>query len=156
MNSAYDYTLATLDGKGQIPLRNFREKDILMVNVASECGNTPQYSQLQELHDQFGDRVEVIGIPSNDFGAQEPGSAQEIIQFCQRNYGVSFKLSEKIHVKGDDAHPLYQYLFESTGKSVNWNFGKYIIKKNESTIQYFDASTSVFDEEIMKVLDLNS
>src|SRR5687768_14811399 len=124
LKSIYDFNLRTIDGQ-EISLSKFKGKKMLIVNVASECGYTPQYKGLQELHEKHGDKVVVIGFPSNDFGGQEPGTETEIKSFCQKNYGVTFQMMEKIKVKGNDRHPLYMWLSNkeengSCDESPNW------------------------------------
>ena len=107
--SIYDFKLKTLDGE-EITLAKFKGKKMLLVNVASECGYTPQYKPLQALHEKYKDKLVVIGFPANNFGKQEPGNSTEIKEFCTKNYGVTFQMMEKISVKGEDAHPLYKWL----------------------------------------------
>src|SRR5436190_3646867 len=107
--SIYDFPLRTLEGDST-SLAKYKGKKMLIVNVASECGYTPQYTNLEELYKKYSDKLVVIGFPANNFGAQEPGSATEIREFCTKNYGVTFPIMEKISVKGDDMHPLYKWL----------------------------------------------
>ncbi|RYG47262.1 MAG: glutathione peroxidase, partial [Chitinophagaceae bacterium] len=114
-NSIHQFKIASLTG-GIIDLSSFKGKKILVVNTASECGYTPQYAGLQELSEKYSSRLVVVGFPSNDFGGQEPGSSQEIQTFCKKNFGVTFPLTEKVTVKGRDAHPIYQWL---TSKEKN-------------------------------------
>src|SRR6476659_8363579 len=106
--SLYDFKVNALDGK-TIDFSKYKGKTLLIVNVASKCGNTPQYADLQKLNDQYGDKVTILGFPANNFGGQEPGTNSEIATFCQKNYGVSFQMFEKISVKGEDQHPLYKW-----------------------------------------------
>lgn len=115
MTNLYDFKLNSLEGK-QIDFAQYKGKSLLIVNTASECGYTPQYADLQELHEKFGDKVTILGFPANNFGGQEPGTNAQIATFCKKNYGVAFQMFEKISVKGSDQHPLYQYLKEKTGK----------------------------------------
>jgi glutathione peroxidase len=132
--SAHDFTLRAIDGSA-LPLQRFRGQPIVLVNTASQCGFTPQYKDLQTLWDTYRDRgLIVVGIPSNDFGRQEPGSAQQIKTFCEVNYGVNFPLTTKQHVIGSQAHPLYRWIVAELGaqKAPQWNFHKYLIAPNGS------------------------
>ncbi len=155
-SSIYDIPLKSLQGK-TIDLSEFKTKKILFVNVASKCGFTPQYKELQTLSDYYKDKLQVIGLPCNQFGKQEPGSASEIESFCEANYGVSFLMSEKIDVKGSNQHPLYQWLTKKAinGKkssSVKWNFQKYLIDENGSLIDVFYSITKPTSSKITKYL----
>lgn len=152
--SIYDFTLKSIEGK-EIPLSQYKGKKILLVNTASECGFTPQYADLQKLHEQYGSKVVVLGFPANNFGAQEPGSNSEISSFCQKNYGVSFQLFEKISVAGKDQHPLYQWLStkEQNGwnnNAPNWNFCKYLINENGELIKFYNSSVKPMSDEVLK------
>ena len=133
--SIYDFKLNSLEG-AQIDFKKYQGKNLLLVNVASKCGFTPQYADLEKLHEEFGDQVVVLGFPANNFGSQEPGSNLEIAEFCQKNYGVKFQMFEKISVKGEDQHPLYQWLKEKTGQEPTWNFCKYLVKP-DGTVKFF-------------------
>ena len=153
-NSLYEITINNIDGN-EINLNDCKGKFILFVNVASECGFTPQYKNLQELHNKYKSELVIIGVPCNQFGGQEPGSATEIKSFCSKNYGVEFLISEKVNVKGDHQHPLYAWLTkkENNGvksSSVKWNFQKYLIGKNGNLIDYFYSVTSPNSEKITK------
>lgn len=148
--SIYDFKMNSLDGK-QIDFAGYKGKSLLIVNVASECGFTPQYAGLQKLHSQYGDKVVVLGFPANNFGGQEPGSNQQIAQFCEKNYGVEFQMFEKISVKGDDQHPLYQWLKEKTGQEPTWNFCKYLVKP-DGTVKFFPSKVKPLDQEILNAL----
>ena len=130
---------------------------VLVVNVASECGYTSQYEELQKLHETLGDKVAVIGVPSNDFGGQEPGSGEEIASFCKKNYGVTFPILEKVKIKGDDPHPLYQWLTQkekndSKNSTVKWNFHKYLVAPNGHLIENFPSKISPMSEEILSYI----
>ncbi len=133
--SFHDFTLNTIDGK-PFNMAQLRGKKVLVVNTASKCGLTPQYEQLQELYEKYGgDTFTIIGFPANNFMNQEPGSNEEIAEFCQVNYGVTFQMMEKISVKGKDMHPLYQWLTEKSRNGVmdaevTWNFQKFMIDEN--------------------------
>lgn len=135
MASVYDFDAKTLDGK-PARLADFQGKVLLVVNTASECGFTPQFAGLEELYEKYRDRgFAVLGFPCNQFGEQEPGSAEQIGAFCQKNYGVTFPMFEKIDVNGDAAHPLYKWLKQSApgvlgSERIKWNFTKFLIDRN--------------------------
>ena len=122
--SIYDFKVKSLDGK-EVDLSQYRRKYMLIVNTASKCGYTPQYADLEKLHEQFGSKVAVLGFPANNFLWQEPGSSQEIAAFCEKNYGVKFQMFEKVSVKGKDKAPLYQWLEAKTGETPSWNFSDF-------------------------------
>ncbi|MDX5346839.1 MAG: glutathione peroxidase, partial [Hymenobacteraceae bacterium] len=122
----YNFKMPLLDGT-EVDFSKLKGKKVLLVNVASECGYTPQYKELQQLHEQYKDKVQVLGFPANNFGGQEPGSSDQIAEFCEKNYGVTFPVFEKISVKGDDQHPLYKWLSEQAGQEPTWNFNKYLL-----------------------------
>ena len=156
MKSIYDIKINSLQGK-PINLKDFEGKHILFVNVASKCGFTPQYKGLEELHQKYKDKLVVIGIPCNQFGSQEPGSSEEIQEFCEVNYGVSFLITEKIDVKGQNQHPLYSWLtnkdFNSKkSSSVKWNFQKYLVDNNGKLIDYYFSITKPTSSKITKHL----
>jgi len=146
--SIYDLTVKGLDGQ-DIPLSKYRGKKLLIVNTASRCGKTPQYTGLQELHQRFGEKVTVLGFPANDFLWQEPGSNQDIAEFCTRNYGVAFQMFEKISVKGRDQHPLYQWLESKTGRRPDWNFAKYLVNEDASEVTFFKSDIEPLDGQIV-------
>jgi glutathione peroxidase len=131
----YDFKVKTIDGK-DFDLSSLKGKKVMVVNTASLCGYTPQYADLEKLYQQYGgEHFTIIGFPANNFGSQEPGSNTEIHEFCTKNYGVTFQMMEKISVKGDDMHPLYQWLTEKAENSVQdapvqWNFQKFLIDEN--------------------------
>ena len=154
--SIYDVAINDISGN-PIDLIVFKGKHILFVNVASECGFTKQYTGLEQLHKQFKDELIVIGLPCNQFGEQEPGSEKEIQQFCKKNFGVSFLLTEKIEVKGDTQHPLYSWLTnkELNGKSnstIKWNFQKYIVDEKGELINYFFSTTKPMSPKITSLV----
>ena len=156
MTNFYELKIDSLQGK-PINLSIYKNKFILLVNVASKCGFTPQYKDLQTLSDSFKENLVVIGIPCNQFGKQEPGDSDEIEEFCQVNYGVSFLITEKIDVKGDNQHPLYTWLTSKklNGKkssSVKWNFQKYIVDKEGKLIDYYFSITKPLSSKITKHL----
>lgn len=152
--SFYDFTVQTLTGE-EFSFEQLRGKRVLVVNTASECGYTPQYEQLQELYAQYGgENFTIVGFPANNFGGQEPGSDEQIQEFCQRNYGVEFPMMSKISVKGDDTHPVYQWLTskEMNGVSdgnVRWNFHKFTIDENGNWVGEYPSNVSPLDEEIL-------
>jgi glutathione peroxidase len=137
--SVYDYTLPGIDGT-PLPLAQFRGKALLIVNTASECGFTPQYEGLQKLYETYKEKgLVILGVPSNDFGGQEPGSAQEIVQFCKLNYGVTFPLAAKTKVKGEGADPLYVWL-TGLGGAPKWNFHKYLFASDGRFVSVFPSA----------------
>lgn len=142
----FDFSVKALDGS-PMPLADFRGQVLLIVNTASQCGFTPQYAGLQKLHDQFSPRgFSVLGFPCNQFGAQEPGAADDIASFCSHNFGVSFPLGEKIQVNGKQAHPLYRHLTANARgvlgtESVKWNFTKFLINRDGHVVARFAPTT---------------
>lgn len=148
VNSIYDLKINGLDGK-EIDFSKYKGKKLLIVNTASKCGKTPQYAGLEKLHEQFGDKVTVLGFPANNFLWQEPGTSEEIASFCEKNYGVQFQMFEKVSVKGGDQHPLYQWLDAKTGKKPDWNFAKYLVNEDGTQVIFFNSSTQPLDESII-------
>jgi glutathione peroxidase len=152
--SFYDFTVKTIDGK-DFPLSSLKGKKVLVVNVASKCGLTPQYKLLQELYDKYGpDNFVIIGFPANNFGKQEPGSNEEIQEFCTQNYGVTFPMMSKISVKGDDIAPLYKWLTSKSenGKldaEVTWNFQKFLIDEDGKLAFFTEPKTLPTDKLIV-------
>lgn len=146
----YDFRINSLEGT-PVDFSIYKGKTVLIVNTASRCGYTPQYADLQKLHETHGSKVVILGFPANDFGAQEPGSNAEIKSFCSKNYGVSFQMFEKVSVKGSDQHPLYAWLKEKTGQEPSWNFCKYLIKP-DGTVKFFPSKVKPGDEQILKEL----
>lgn len=151
--SIYGLKLVGIDGK-EIDLSQFQGRKIIIVNVASKCGYTSQYKQLQELYENFQDKLAIIGIPSNDFGGQEPGTHQEIMAFCSTKYEVSFLLSEKMTIKSPYTHPLYEWLTKKSlngvmNSTVKWNFHKYLIDENGQFVTTYPSSVSPIDEAIL-------
>ncbi len=150
--SFYDIKINSLQNK-PITLSEFKGKKILFVNVASKCGFTPQYKELQQLQDTYKSNLVVIGVPCNQFGKQEPGNSTEILEFCEVNYGVSFLITEKIDVKGDQQHKLYNWLTKKAinGKqnsTVKWNFQKYLVDEDGEFLDYFYSITKPMSSKI--------
>lgn len=158
LTSIYDQNIAIKDLYGKdIDLNKFKGKKLLIVNVASECGFTPQYEGLQKLYETYGDKLEILGVPCNQFGGQEPGSSEQIGSFCKENYGVEFTISEKTEVKGDSQHDLYKWLTskERNGlksSNVKWNFQKYLLDEDGKLIDYFSSMTKPNSDKITQHL----
>lgn len=153
-SSLYELRMKALDGK-EIDLSQYRGKHLLIVNTASKCGFTPQYAELEKLHEMYGDKVVVLGFPANNFLWQEPGSNEDIATFCEKNYGVNFQMFEKISVKGKDQAPLYQWLKKKTGQSPSWNFCKYAVSPDGNTVTFFASKVTPMSEEILKALEIS-
>jgi len=148
--SIYDFKMNSLEGK-LVNFDQYKGKTLLIVNVASKCGNTPEYADLQKFHEQYGSKVVILGFPANNFGAQEPGTNGEIAEFCKANYGVTFQMFEKISVKGDDQAELYKWLKEKTGQEPTWNFCKYLVKP-DGTVTFYGSKVKVFDKQILDAI----
>ena len=148
VESIYDLKINSLDGK-VIDFSQYKGRKLLIVNTASKCGKTPQYAGLEKLHEQYGDKVTVLGFPANNFLWQEPGTHAEIAEFCQRNYGVKFQMFEKVSVKGGDQHPLYQWLQSKTGHKPDWNFAKYLVSEDGQTVTFFKSGVQPLDKELL-------
>lgn len=146
--SLYDLKMKSLDGK-EIDFAQYKGKQLLIVNTASKCGKTPQYAGLEQLHEQYSDKVTVLGFPANNFLWQESGSNAEIAEFCERNYGVKFQMFEKLSVKGGDQHPLYQWLQEKTGNKPDWNFAKYLVSADGTSVTFFKSGVQPLDSELI-------
>jgi glutathione peroxidase len=145
MTTLQDFSATAIDGQ-EVDLSAYHGKVVLVVNTASQCGFTPQYKGLQELHDQYGGQgFAVLGFPCDQFGNQEPGDDAEISDFCERNFGVTFPLFSKIEVNGDDAHPLYKWLREQKsgllGNKIKWNFTKYLVGRDGQVIERYAPTT---------------
>lgn len=152
----YNIIINDLSGE-PIKLSGFKGRHLLFVNVASECGFTPQYRELQKLSDSFKDQLVVIGLPCNQFGNQEPGSADQIQTFCERNFGVTFLLTEKVEVKGTKQHPLYAWLTKKElngikSSSVKWNFQKYLVDDKGMLVDFFYSITKPMSSKITRHL----
>ncbi len=148
-SSVYDFTLPSIDG-ADTPLAQYKGKVLLLVNVASKCGYTPQYAGLEALYEKYKDQgLVVIGFPANNFGAQEPGTNEEIKSFCARTYHVTFPMYAKISVKGSDKAPLYQYLTEeanpATNGEIGWNFTKFLVDRNGKVLARFESKVKPDD-----------
>ena len=146
--SIYDFKVRSLEGK-EISLSDYKGKYMLIVNTASKCGYTPQYADLEKVHEQFGNKVAVLGFPANDFLWQEPGSSNEIAEFCERNYGVKFSMFEKISVKGNGKAPLYKWLEAKTGETPTWNFCKYLVSPEGEVLGFYPPKVRPIDKEIV-------
>ncbi|QGY42106.1 redoxin family protein [Maribellus comscasis] len=153
-NTIHEFKVDDIDGNS-FDLSSLKGKKVLVVNTASKCGLTPQYEQLQELYETYGgEDFVIIGFPANNFANQEPGSNEEIEEFCQKNYGVTFPMMSKISVKGDDMHPVYQWLTQKNrngvmDSEVSWNFQKYLINKNGELVEMIAPKTKPNDEKII-------
>ena len=155
--SFYDYKVKTIDGE-DFSFSQLKGKKVLVVNTASKCGFTPQYEDLEVLYKKYGgEDFTVIGFPANNFMNQEPGTNEDIKEFCQMNYGVSFPMMAKISVKGDDMAPIYEWLTEKEkngvmSSTVKWNFQKYLIDENGKLVAVFDSKTKPLSDDITKYL----
>ena len=155
--SIYDFKVPGLMGD-EIDLSQYKGKKIMIVNTASKCGLTPQYEGLEALYKKYKDKLVIIGFPANNFNQQEPGTKEEIAEFCKKNYGVTFPMADKVSVKGDDIAPIYKYLEEEAAKKgladpVKWNFGKFLLDENGNLIATFAPKTLPMSEEILKYLN---
>jgi glutathione peroxidase len=151
-SSVYDFTLNSIDGQ-PAPLANFKGKVLLVVNVASNCGFTPQYTALEALYEKYKDQgLVVIGFPANNFMGQEPGTNEEIKTFCTRKYNVTFPMYSKISVKGEDKAPLYQFLTE-TGGDIKWNFTKFLVGRDGKVIQRFETPVKPDSAEVISAVE---
>lgn len=153
--SVYQFKLQGIDGK-PIDLANFKGKKILLVNTASKCGFTPQYAELEELSKKYKEQLVVIGVPANNFGGQEPGTNDDIQAFCEKNYGVTFLLTEKTSVKGENISPLFDYLTSADNPDfkgeIKWNFEKFLIDENGKLIHRYRSAVKPLSAEITKNL----
>ncbi|GAA4509892.1 glutathione peroxidase [Sphingobacterium thermophilum] len=153
--TVHDFSFTSIEGK-EVKMSQFKGKKILIVNTASKCGYTPQYKELEELHKKYGSRLVVIGFPANNFGQQEPGSNAEIAEFCEKNYGVTFLLAEKVDVKGENIHPLFKFLIEQDNPDftgdINWNFEKFLIDENGKLIHRYRSKVKPLDPILVSQL----
>ena len=171
--SIYDFKVQSLDGK-EIDFSQFKGKKILVVNTASKCGNTPQYADLQKLYDKYKNKLVVVGFPANNFGQQEPGTNEEIGEFCKKNYGVTFPMATKVSVRGDDIHSIFKWLVEQSNEMakqikgdntkdilykkflqdpVIWNFTKFLVDEKGNLVAVFHNKVNPMSEEITKYLN---
>ncbi|MGA7381849.1 MAG: glutathione peroxidase [Terriglobales bacterium] len=156
-SNIYDFTLPNIDGK-PMPLTDFKGKVILMVNVASQCGYTPQYTALEAIYEKYkAQGFVIVGFPANNFGAQEPGTNQEIKTFCTRKYSVTFPMYSKVSVKGDDQTPLYQYLTKDTpapiAGDIKWNFTKFLVDRKGNVVQRFESKVTPDSPEVTSAIE---
>ena len=152
---AYDFNFKDLDGS-PLNLSEYRDKVIVVINVASQCGFTSQYEDMQQVWEKYQSKgIIILGVPSNDFGKQEPGSNEDIKNFCEAKFGISFPMTEKVSVKGSEAHPFYIWARENYGKSAipKWNFHKIIIDKNGKIAETFSSITSPSSKKFIKTLE---
>jgi len=155
-NDVGAFEFQNIDEDGVIKLSDFKGKVVLIVNTASQCGFTPQYKALQDLYSKYKDEgLVVLGVPSNDFGAQEPGSSKEIAKFCEINYGVTFPLTSKQIVSGDKAHPFYIWAKEQLGfgTAPKWNFHKYLINRQGELVDYFNSNTAPDSDRLVSAVE---
>lgn len=151
--TAHDFTLPSIDG-ADIALADYRGKAVLVVNTASYCGFTKQYDGLQALWDGYRDKgLVVLGVPSNDFGGQEPGAKDQIKEFCEVNFAIDFPMSDKLTVKGADAHPFYKWLKAETGATPKWNFHKFLIAPDGRAVRDFSSLTKPQSKKIIRAVE---
>jgi glutathione peroxidase len=155
-NSIYKFSVASIEGS-TINFSQYKGKKILVVNTASKCGYTPQYAGLEKLYETHKDELIVVGFPANNFGGQEPGSNEEIEEFCKVRYGVTFPLAQKVDVVGENTHPLFKWLTskEENGvldAKIAWNFNKFLLDENGKLVAYFPSKVTPESEEITKYL----
>ena len=152
------YQLRVHDIQGNaVDMEDYRGRKLLIINVASKCGFTPQYKDLQQLHEKYADKVQLLGFPANNFKGQEPGTNQEIAEFCELNYGVTFPVMEKISVLGPDQHPLYRWLSRKdfngrNSQAPEWNFCKYLVNEEGQLTHYFNMGVKPTGKEILKAI----
>ncbi len=152
---AYDFNFKDLDGSN-LSLSEYKQKVIVVVNVASKCGFTSQYDDMQKVWDEYQKKgVVMIGVPSNDFGNQEPGNSEDIKNFCESKFGITFPMTEKVSVKGDDAHPFYKWAVKNHGKSAipKWNFHKIIVDREGKVSETFSSITSPSSKKFIKAIE---
>ena len=150
--TVYDFTMTNIDGQ-PVSLSDYKGKVLVFVNVASKCGLTPQYEEIEAFYKEYKEKgVEVLGFPANNFLGQEPGSEEQIKTFCSKNYGVTFPMFSKISVKGDDIHPLYQYLTSIDNESVKWNFQKYLVGKDGKVVKTFSPKTHINNDDVISAV----
>ncbi|OYQ65422.1 glutathione peroxidase [Pseudanabaena sp. SR411] len=153
MSTLYDFQITNIDGQ-PVDLAQYKGKVALVVNVASKCGYTKQYKGLESLYREYKDKgFEILGFPSNDFGAQEPGTEAEIKSFCSLTYDVTFDMFSKVKVSGNDMSDAYKYLTETTGSQVKWNFNKFLVDKEGKVVKYYPSSVAPEDAELRKDIE---
>lgn len=152
--SIFDFKMKSLEGK-EIDFSQYKGKRMMIVNTASKCSYTYQYEDLQRLHEQHGNQITILGFPANNFLHQEPGANTDIASFCQRNYGVTFQMFEKISVKGKDQHPLYDWLESKTGRAPSWNFCKYLFDEDGNYLGFYPPMAKPHDPKILKKLGVS-
>ena len=153
MSTLYDFKITNIDGQ-PVDLAQYKGKVALVVNVASKCGYTKQYKGLESLYREYKDKgFEILGFPSNDFGAQEPGTEAEIKSFCSLTYDVTFDMFSKVKVSGSDIADTYKYLTETTGSQVQWNFNKFLVDKEGKVVKYYPSSIAPEDAELRKDIE---
>lgn len=146
----YEFKVKDIEGN-DFDLAQFKGKKVLVVNTASKCGLTPQYEDLEKLYQTYKDKnFVIVGFPANNFASQEPGTNEEIAEFCQKNYGVSFPMMSKISVKGDDIDPLYEWLTTTMDNKVTWNFQKFLIDESGNVVGVYSPKTKPLDEKIIE------
>ena len=156
--SVYDYTLNSIDGQ-PAPFSAFKGKVLMLVNVASRCGYTPQYSALESVYEKYKDKgLVIVGVPANNFGAQEPGTNEEIKTFCTRKYNVQFPMMSKVSVKGSDTAPLYQYLTDTklnpkTGGEIKWNFTKFLVDRQGNIVARFEPEVTPDSPQVISAIE---
>jgi glutathione peroxidase len=155
-STVYDFTVKSIDGK-DVHLSQFKGKKILIVNVASECGYTPQYTDLEKLYEKYQDKLVLIGFPANNFGAQEPGTNDQIKEFCDSKYGVKFPLMSKVSVQGADMVPLFKWLTTAENPDftgdIKWNFEKFLVDESGNLIRRFRTKTVPLSDDIIKAIE---
>ncbi|NJO25389.1 MAG: glutathione peroxidase [Bacteroidia bacterium] len=173
VSSIYDFKVPGLLGD-EIDFSKFKGKKIMIVNTASKCGNTPQYADLEKLYKQYKDKLVIVGFPANNFGQQEPGTREEIGEFCKKNYGVTFPMADKVSVRGDDIHPMFKWLVDQSKElaknmpaenskdilwkrflqdPVIWNFTKFLLDEKGNLVAVFHNKVSPVSEEVVKYLN---
>ena len=154
--TVYDFTVKSIDGK-DVKLSQYKGKKLLIVNVASECGYTPQYKELEELYKKHGNKVTVLGFPANNFGGQEPGTNEQIATFCEKNFGVTFPMFAKVSVKGDDTAPLYKFLADKSKNGAvsdapTWNFCKYLVDEQGRVVAFYPSKVKPMSDELVAAI----
>jgi glutathione peroxidase len=155
----YDFKAKSLIGEKEINFSKYKGKKVVILNVASKCGYTPQYADWQAFHEKYGKKIVVLGFPANNFGGQEPGSEEDIATFCQKNYGVTFQMFDKVDVVGENQVPLYKWLSDKSlngwnDKAPTWNFCKYVVNEKGQLTHFFASKVKPTDEEFLKAVGL--